>query len=201
MFALKPLPYDYSALEPAIGRETVEYHHDKHQRAYVEKLNALLADKEERLDSLDELLLHASGDIYNNAGQIWNHQFYWEGLAPAGGGAPNAALGDAITRGFQSLTEFKQQFEQAGAALFGSGWVWLVVDSAGELRLFCTTNADNPRRHGLEPLLTCDVWEHAYYLDYRHARPDYLGEFWNIVKWDEVAARHAAHCARVAAAK
>jgi len=190
MFKLAPLPYDYDALSPVISSETLEFHHDKHHRGYVEKLNELVEEKGIQVSSLDDLLLHASGEIYNNAGQIWNHEFYWKGMRPPGEPELDGELAETIDRCFGSMAQFKQQFEDAGAKLFGSGWVWLVTDTADTLQLFCGSNADNPHRHGTTPLLVCDVWEHAYYLDYRNVRDNYLHAYWDVVNWSEVANRY-----------
>ena len=190
MFKLTPLPYPYDALEPVLSEETLKYHHDKHHRAYVDKLNELITDKQIEVESLDDLLLHASGEIYNNVGQIWNHDFYWAGLC-AKAKKPAAHLSAAVAAQFGSMKDMQQQFNDAGLALFGAGWAWLVVDSSGKFSIFCGGNADNPRRHGLDPLLVCDVWEHAYYIDYRNDRKDYLSAYWDLVNWKVVAERYA----------
>lgn len=190
MFQLTPLPYAYTALAPTISAETVEYHYDKHHRGYIEKLNALLADEGIEANSLHDLVLHASGQLYNQAAQAWNHDFYWQGMGPAGGD-PDEVLVEGLERRFGALATFQRTFEEAALAHFGSGWAWLVCDARDELQIWCGHDADNPLRHGFVPLLVCDLWEHAYYLDYRHKRGDYLHGFWSVVDWLAVARRHA----------
>lgn len=184
---LPPLPYAIGALEPYISRETLEYHHGKHHRAYVTKLNALIEGGEFSDASLEEIVLHSRDAIFNNAAQAWNHDFYWCCLSPEGGNAPTGELGRVIDSTFHSFTEFKKQFSQTAENLFGSGWVWLVRNPDGTLAIASTHNADTPMKSGQTALLTCDVWEHAYYIDRRHWRPDYLKAFWHIVNWDFVA--------------
>ena len=182
---LPPLPYAKDALEPHISRETLEYHHGKHHRAYVTKLNALIEGGEFSDASLEEIVLHSTDDIFNNAAQAWNHGFYWRCLSPAGG-APAGELAQAIESAFSSFAEFKKQFSQLAEKTFGSGWAWLVRNQDGSLSIVSTRNADTPMRSGQTALLTCDVWEHAYYIDHRHSRPDYLKAFWRVVNWDFV---------------
>jgi len=184
---LPELPYAKDALEPYISRETLEYHHDKHHRAYVEKLNSLIPKSKFEDDSLEDIVLRSSGEIFNNAAQAWNHEFYWQCLAPPGGGDPPEALSGDIISAFGSFDEFKRQFSQVAENTFGSGWAWLTRNKAGSLQIVGTRNADNPMVNGQTPLLTCDVWEHAYYIDYRNARPDYLQAFWSVVNWDFVS--------------
>jgi Fe-Mn family superoxide dismutase len=183
---LPPLPYAMDALEPYISRETLEYHYGKHHKAYVDNLNNLIAGTEFESLSLEEILLKAQGPIFNNAAQVWNHTFYWNCMKPHGGGEPDGKLADAIRRDFGSFEAFKEAFSKAAVSLFGSGWAWL-VKSGDKLEIVQTSNAGNPMTSGQKPLLTCDVWEHAYYIDYRNARAKYVENFWNLVNWDFVA--------------
>ncbi len=184
---LPPLPYALDALAPTISRETLEYHHGKHHQAYVTNLNNLIKGTEFENLSLEEIILKSSGGIFNNAAQIWNHTFYWNCLSPNGGGEPSGALRDAIDAKFGSFEEFKKQFSQTSITTFGSGWGWLVKNADGSVELMSTSNAGTPMTSGKTALLTCDVWEHAYYIDYRNRRPDYVGAFWNLVNWDFVS--------------
>ncbi|BCX89618.1 superoxide dismutase, Fe-Mn family [Methylomarinovum tepidoasis] len=179
---LPPLPYPMDALEPYISKETLEYHYGKHHKAYVDNLNNLIQGTEFENMSLEEIILKASGPIFNNAAQVWNHTFYWNSLAPNAGGAPNGAIADAIDRDFGSFDAFKEAFSKAAVTLFGSGWAWLVL-SGDKLEIVQTQNAGNPMTDNKKPILTCDVWEHAYYIDYRNARPKYVENFWNLVNW------------------
>ena len=184
---LPELPYPRDALEPYISAETLEYHYGKHHASYVDKLNKLIPDTEFEAAPLDEIIKKAVDDIFNNAAQVWNHSFYWNCLSPDGGGEPASALGKAIQDNFVSFAVFKDSFSKAAVSNFGSGWTWLVQNTDGTLEIVNTSNAGNPMTAGKHPLLTCDVWEHAYYIDYRNARPDYLDAFWNLVNWDFVA--------------
>ncbi len=184
---LPPLPYAMDALAPTISRETLEFHHGKHHQAYVTNLNNLIKGTEFENLSLEEIILKSSGGIFNNAAQIWNHTFYWNCLSPNGGGEPSGALRDAIDAKFGSFEEFKKQFSQTSITTFGSGWGWLVKNADGSVELMSTSNAGTPMTSGKTALLTCDVWEHAYYIDYRNRRPDYVGAFWNLVNWDFVS--------------
>lgn len=186
-FTLPPLPYAKDALTPYISAETLEYHHGKHHQAYVNNLNKLVADTDFAKKSLEEIIMHASGPIFNNAAQVWNHTFYWHCLSPNGGGEPTGKVGDAIKKSFGSFEAFKEQFTQTAATTFGSGWAWLVQDSNSQLKIVSTSNAGTPMTENLTALLTCDVWEHAYYIDYRNARPDYIGAFWKLVNWEFVS--------------
>ena len=190
---LPPLPYEHSALEPHISAETVDFHHGKHQRAYVERLNALIAGTDFAECTLEEIVRKAQGEVFNNAAQAWNHAFYWQCLRPpagGGGGAPGGALAEAIDRAFGNFDGLRRQFDALALATFGSGWVWLVQRAGGGgLALATTANAATPLTGSDTPLLTCDVWEHAYYIDYRNVRAKYLEAFWNVVDWDFVAAR------------
>ncbi|MGW8247947.1 MAG: superoxide dismutase [Acidiferrobacterales bacterium] len=178
---LPPLPYALDALEPHISRETLEYHHGKHHAAYVAKLNDGIKGTEFENKSLEDIVRNAEGKLFNNAAQAWNHDFYWHCLSPKGGSAEGELL-DAIKQQFQSLENFEKEFTTEAANHFGSGWAWLVMDK-GKLAITTTHDADTPLRHGQVPLLTCDVWEHAYYIDYRNKRPDYLQAFWSVVNW------------------
>ncbi len=188
---LPALPYPMDALEPTISRETLEFHYGKHHQAYVTNLNNLIADSEFENASLEEIVMKASGGTFNNAAQVWNHTFYWNGLSPDGGGAPTGALADAISSTFGSFDAFKEKFAQSAVGNFGSGWTWLVKNSDGGLEIVNTSNAANPMTDGMTPLLTIDVWEHAYYIDYRNARPKYLSAVWDIVNWDFAGANFA----------
>jgi Fe-Mn family superoxide dismutase len=184
-FSLPPLPYDKNALAPHISAETLEYHHGKHHQAYVTKLNELIAGKPEASKSLEEVILSSEGPVFNNAAQVWNHTFYWSSMKPNGGGAPTGELADAIKRDFGSVEEFAKKFSDAGATQFGSGWAWLVLNKDKKLEVTKTPNADLPLKHGHKALLTMDVWEHAYYIDYRNARPKYIETFLkSLVNWD-----------------
>jgi Fe-Mn family superoxide dismutase len=184
-FSLPPLPYDKNALAPHISAETLEYHHGKHHQAYVTKLNELIAGKPEASKSLEEIILSSEGPVFNNAAQVWNHTFYWSSMKPNGGGAPTGELADAIKRDFGSVEEFAKKFSDAGATQFGSGWAWLVLNKDKKLEVTKTPNADLPLKHGHKALLTMDVWEHAYYIDYRNARPKYIETYLkSLVNWD-----------------
>jgi len=183
-FTLPPLPYEKTALAPHISAETLEYHHGKHHAAYVNKLNELLAGKPEADKSLEDIIASSEGPVFNNAAQIWNHTFYWHSMKPNGGGAPTGDLAAAITRDFGSFDKFKEEFTNAGVTQFGSGWAWLVLEG-GKLKVTKTPNADLPLKHGQKALLTMDVWEHAYYIDFRNARPKYIETFLtSLANWD-----------------
>jgi len=190
--ALPPLPYEKNALEPVISAETIDFHYGKHHQAYVTNLNNLIPGTEFENMSLEDIIMKSSGGVFNNAAQVWNHTFYWSCLSPNGGGAPTGPLADAINAKFGSLEEFKKQFNQSGATNFGSGWTWLVKNADGSLEIFNTSNAGTPMTSGKKALLTIDVWEHAYYIDYRNARPKYLETIWDKVNWEFVAANYAA---------
>ena len=189
-FTLPELPYSKDALAPHISAETLEYHHGKHHKAYVDNLNKLLDGKPEASKSLEEVIMSAEGGVFNNAAQIWNHTFYWHSMkAPnaRGGGVPTGDLAAAITRDFGSFDKFKEEFSTAGATQFGSGWAWLVLEG-GKLKVTKTPNADLPMKHGQKALLTMDVWEHAYYIDFRNARPKYIETFLtSLANWDFAA--------------
>jgi Fe-Mn family superoxide dismutase len=185
---LPALPYGEDALAPHISGETIEYHYGKHHKAYVDNLNRLIPGTEFEKSSLEEIILESSGGIFNNAAQIWNHTFYWNCLSPKGGGEPTGELVNALTKQFESFTQFKEKFTNAAVTLFGSGWAWLVKNSDGSLSVETTSNAETPLKEGKKALLTCDVWEHAYYIDYRNARAKYVEGFWDLVNWDFVTA-------------
>lgn len=189
---LPPLPYAMDALQPYISKETLEYHYSKHHQAYVNNLNNLVPSTEFADASLDDIIMKSSGGIFNNAAQVWNHTFYWNCLTPKTGGTPSGQLAEAIDKAFGSFEEFKKRFSQTAITTFGSGWAWLVKNEKGELEIISTSNADLPMKHGKKALLTCDVWEHAYYIDYRNMRPTYVEQFWHIVNWDFVAKNFSA---------
>ena len=184
------LPYQPDALEPVISRETIDYHYGKHEKAYIDNLNKLIKGTEYEDMDLEEIIRNSDGALYNNAAQAWNHIFYFFTFSPNGSREPTGDLRRAIDRDFGSFDKFKESFEQAGASLFGSGWVWLSRDDDGKLFISQGNNAQNPLKDGLVPLLTFDVWEHAYYIDYRNARAAYLKKLWDIVDWDIVADRY-----------
>ena len=186
---LPKLPYAADALEPHISAKTIEFHYGKHHQTYVTKLNGLIPGTAFENASLEEIVQKAEGGIFNNGAQVWNHTFYWEGFSQERGTVPEGKLLEMIIRDFGSFDQFKEKFAEASINLFGSGWAWLVVNAEGKLQIVQTGNAGNPLRDGLKPLLTCDVWEHAYYLDYQNRRPDYLASFWALVNWQKIGAR------------
>lgn len=186
-FELPALPYAKDALEPHISAETLDYHYSKHHNTYVVNLNNLLPGSGFEGKSLEEIVKTSSGGIFNNAAQVWNHTFYWNCLAPNGGGEPTGELAEAINKSFGSFEKFKEEFTKNAIGTFGSGWGWLVKKADGSLALASTSNAGCPLTTEDKPLLTCDVWEHAYYIDYRNSCPNYLEAFWNLVNWDFVA--------------
>lgn len=188
---LPQLPYAIDALAPHISQETLEYHYGKHHQTYVTNLNNLVKDGEFANSTLEEIIKKSSGGIFNNAAQVWNHSFYWNCLSPQGGGEPTGALKEAISTKFGSFEEFKKQFTATCVGTFGSGWGWLVKTPTGELELVSTSNAATPLTSANKALLTCDVWEHAYYIDYRNSRPNYMAAFWNLVNWDFVSKNFA----------
>lgn len=192
-FELPALPYAINALEPHISQETLEYHHGKHHNTYVVNLNNLVPGTEFEGKSLEEIIKTSTGGIFNNAAQIWNHTFYWHCLSPNGGGEPTGALADAITKAFGSFAEFKDAFTKSAIGNFGSSWTWLVKKSDGSLAIVNTSNAGCPLTEaGTTPLLTVDLWEHAYYIDFRNLRPKYMETFWTLVNWEFVAKNLAA---------
>lgn len=184
---LPELPYAMDALAPTISAETLEYHYGKHHQTYVTNLNKLIEGTEFADASLEKIIKESSGGLFNNAAQVWNHTFYWNCLSPNGGGEPGGALADAINSTFGSFAEFKEKFSTSAATNFGSGWTWLVKNSDGSIAIVNTSNAGCPLTDGQTPLLTVDVWEHAYYVDYRNARPKYLESIWGLINWDFVA--------------
>ncbi|HEK2943032.1 TPA: superoxide dismutase [Fe] [Proteus mirabilis] len=190
-FELPKLPYALDALEPHISKETLEYHYGKHHQTYVTNLNNLVKGTDLENKSLEELIKTTEGGIFNNAAQVWNHTFYWNCLSPNAGGAPTGKIAEAINKAFGSFEEFKKQFNDAAAKNFGSGWTWLVKKADGSLAIVNTSNAATPVSGEDKPLLTVDVWEHAYYIDYRNARVKYLEEFWALVNWSFVEANLA----------
>ncbi|MCL7939082.1 MULTISPECIES: superoxide dismutase [Halomonas] len=186
-FELPALPYEKNALEPHISAETLEYHYGKHHQTYVNKLNELTDGTDDANKSLEEIIKSSSGGLFNQAAQVWNHTFYWHCLSPNGGGEPSGALAEAINAKFGSFDKFKETFNAQAAGNFGSGWTWLIKTDDGGVDIVNTSNADTPIAHGQTPLLTIDVWEHAYYIDYRNARPKYLENVWSVLNWDFVA--------------
>ncbi len=184
---LPPLPYAKDSLAPTISAETIDYHYGKHHQTYVTNLNKLIEGTEFADASLEEIIGKAEGGLFNNAAQIWNHSFYWNCLSPNGGGEPSGALADAINSRFGSFAEFKEKFATSAATNFGAGWTWLVKNPDGSIAIVNTSNANCPLTMGQTPLLTMDVWEHAYYIDYRNARPKYIDSLWSIINWDFVS--------------
>lgn len=184
------LPYASDSLAPAISQETIDFHYGKHEKAYIDNLNKLIKGTEFDNEDLEEVIRRADGPLFNNASQAWNHIFYFFSFSPDGGGEPSGELADAIRRDFGSFEKFKEEFEKAGVSLFGSGWVWLSRDQDGHLFISQEPNAGNPLRKGLTPLLTFDVWEHAYYLDYQNRRKDALERLWDIIDWPIVEGRY-----------
>ena len=190
-FELPPLPYARDALAPHISAETLDFHHGKHHQTYVTNLNNLAKGTEFEAMALEDVVRKSQGGMFNNAAQIWNHTFYWNSLSPKGGGEPAGKLADAIRKSFGSFQEFKDKFSQAAIGTFGSGWAWLVQRPDGTLGIVSTSNAATPLTGADRPLLTCDVWEHAYYIDYRNARAKYVESFWNLVNWEFAASQMA----------
>lgn len=189
-FEIPKLPYAYDALEPVISKQTLEFHHDKHHAAYVNNLNNLIVGTEFENADIVDIILKAKGGIFNNAAQVWNHTFYFDQFGKDKAKQPKGQLLDAINASFGSFDEFKDKFSTAAKTLFGSGWAWLIKKTNGSLEIVQTSNAANPLTEGLIPILTCDVWEHAYYLDYQNKRPDYVSDFWNIIDWDIISGRY-----------
>jgi Fe-Mn family superoxide dismutase len=186
------LPFDENALEPYISKETMQYHHGKHHAGYVNNLNALIKDTVFAEMDLEEIIQNSDGGIFNNASQVYNHDFYFNGMSSKQS-TPSGLLSEWIERDFDSMEKFKERFLQTAATLFGSGWVWLSINKEGNLIIEARSNADNPTLYGHRPLLTCDVWEHAYYIDYRNARADYLDKWWGLINWDFVSENLANH--------
>jgi superoxide dismutase, Fe-Mn family len=190
IFELPKLPYETGALSPVISKQTVEFHYGKHHQAYVNNLNNLIKGTSFENATLEQIIKEAEGGIFNNGAQVWNHTFYFLSFAPEGIREPQGALAQAINKQFGSFSGFKEQFNKAAATLFGSGWAWLVKKNDGTLDIVQESNAGNPLRKGLTPILTCDVWEHAYYLDYQNKRPDYVSSFWDILDWKVISKRY-----------
>ncbi len=188
-FELPKLPYKTDALVPYLSEETLEFHYGKHHQAYVNNLNGLVPGTEYERSDLETIIKSAEGPVFNNAAQIWNHTFYFESFSGSGGKIPSGPLAKEIDKTFGSFESFKEQFAKSAVSLFGSGWAWLVKKDDGTLQIMQESNAGNPLRKGLKPVLTCDVWEHAYYIDYRNRRPDYIKSFWEIVDWEVVEKR------------
>ncbi len=188
---LPELPYALDALAPHISKETLEFHYGKHHQTYITNLNGLIKGTEFENMSVEDIVKKSSGGMFNNAAQVWNHTFYWMGLSPKGGGEPNGALAEAIHKKWGSFAKFKEEFSKIAIGTFGSGWGWLVKKADGSLDLASTSNAATPLTGADKPLLTCDVWEHAYYVDYRNLRPKYVEAFWNLVNWEFVAKNFA----------
>ncbi len=189
-FELPKLPYRLDALVPFISEETLEFHYGKHHQAYVNNLNGLVPGTEFENTTLETIIKKAEGGIFNNGAQVWNHTFYFESFSKSGRKEPSGNLASAINKTFGTFDSFKEQFGKAAGTLFGSGWAWLVKNPDGTLQIVQESNAGNPLRKGLFPLMTCDVWEHAYYIDYRNKRPEYIKNFWEILDWDIVSARY-----------
>ncbi|GLS26772.1 superoxide dismutase [Fe] [Marinibactrum halimedae] len=191
-FELPELPYALNALEPHISQETLEYHYGKHHKTYVDKLNGLVPGTEFEGKSLEEVVKSSSGGVFNNSAQIWNHTFYWNCLKPNGGGEPTGPVAEAINAAFGSFEKFKEEFTTSAINNFGSSWTWLVKEADGSVAIVNTSNAATPLTdEGITPILTVDLWEHAYYIDYRNVRPDYMKAFWALVNWDFVNANFA----------
>ena len=184
--SLPPLPYEMNALEPHISSETLEFHYGKHHQTYVNNLNGLVEGTDNASKSLEEIIMSSDGGLFNNAAQVWNHTFYWNCMGPNGGGNPTGSVADAINQAFGSFDNFKDQFSKSAATNFGSGWTWLVKNSSGAVEIQNTSNAGCPMTSGNKAVLTIDVWEHAYYVDKRNARPAYIESWWNLVNWDYV---------------
>ncbi|MEY3969162.1 MAG: sodB [Pseudomonadota bacterium] len=189
--ALPALPYAMDALAPHISKETLEFHYGKHHQTYVTNLNNLIKGTEFESSSLEDIVKRSSGGVFNNAAQVWNHTFYWHGLSPKGGGQPSGALANAINAKWGGFDAFKEAFTKSAIGNFGSGWTWLVKKPDGSLDIVNTSNAATPVTTADKPLLTCDVWEHAYYVDYRNKRPDYMNAFWALVNWEFASANFA----------
>lgn len=190
-FELPALPYAKDALAPHISAETLDYHHGKHHKTYVDKLNGLIPGTEFEGKSLEEIIKTSSGGVFNNAAQIWNHTFYWHCLSPNGGGAATGAVAEAINKAFGSFDKFKEEFTNSAINNFGSAWTWLVKKADGSVAIVNTSNAATPLTDAsVTPILTVDVWEHAYYIDYRNSRPNYLNAFWSLVNWEFVNANY-----------
>ncbi|MEA1887868.1 MAG: superoxide dismutase [Bacteroidota bacterium] len=187
---LPKLPFERDALKPHISEETIDYHYGKHHQKYVDTLNSLIPGTQFEDANLESIIKNADGAIFNNGAQVWNHTFYFESFSKDGRREPDGELAEAIKSSFGSFDKFKIKFGEEAASLFGSGWAWLIKNNNGSLSIIQKSNAENPLRDGLKPILTCDVWEHAYYIDYRNKRPDYIKSFWEIIDWDIIASRY-----------
>ena len=185
-FKQPELPYDLGALNPFVSEEQMSFHYGKHHAAYFTNLNGLVDGKPESDLALRKVVVESQGPVFNNSAQAWNHSFFWHCMAPGGGGAPQGEIKGLIEAQWGTFDKFKEEFSTAAAKLFGSGWAWLAADPSGKLEILPLSNADTPLRHGKEPVLTLDVWEHAYYIDYRNARPKFIEGFWDVVNWDFV---------------
>ncbi len=183
---LPELPYAKDALQPHISAETFDYHHGKHHKAYVDKLNELIKGTKHENMSLEEIIMSSQGVLFNQAAQVWNHTFFWNCMAPQAGGAPTGKAADLINKKWGSYEKFQEEFAAKALGNFGSGWTWLVQNDKGEVEIFNTSNADTPMAHNMKAVMTVDVWEHAYYIDYRNARANFVKAFWNLVNWDFV---------------
>jgi Fe-Mn family superoxide dismutase len=188
-FELPKLPYALDALQPYISKETLEFHYGKHHQAYINNLNNLIPGTKFENAGLEQIIREADGGIYNNGAQVWNHTFYFLSFSPQGTREPSGKLAQTINKQYGSFESFREQFSKAAASLFGSGWAWLAKKEDQTLEIIQESNAGNPLKNGLLPLITCDVWEHAYYLDYQNKRPDYIQAFWNVLDWDVISAR------------
>ena len=196
-FEQAPLPYPLGALDPFVTEEQMDFHYNKHHAAYVKKLNPLVEGTPQANIDLREMVIQApAGGVFNNAAQAWNHTFFWNCMSPSGGGQPTGELLAAIERESGGFEAFKKEFSDKAATLFGSGWAWLAADGQGKLEIMPLSNADTPLRHGQEPILTLDVWEHAYYIDYRNERPRFIEGFWDVINWDFAARCYAERRAR-----
>lgn len=187
IYQLPELAYSKNAFSPILSEESFDYHYGKHHQAYITNLNNLIAGTENEDKALEEIIKNSQAGLFNNAAQTWNHSFFWNCISPNGGGLPKAELLDEINKNFGSFDSFKEQFSKAAATLFGSGWAWLVKNPDGKLEILALSNAGTPLTLGKKPILTLDVWEHAYYIDYRNARPKFIDKFWEIVNWDNAA--------------
>lgn len=192
MITLPELAYEFNALEPNISSKTVEFHYTKHHQGYVNKLNSLIENTQYKDKNLEEIIKTSEGAIFNNAAQIWNHSFYWENFAKNPQNMPKGKLAEAINSKWGNFDKFKEDFNNFSLGLFGSGWSWLVIDKSGDLKIIGTSNAGTPLTNNEKPVLTCDVWEHAYYLDYQNLRATYLNNFWNLVDWKKIEERYGA---------
>lgn len=187
-FTQPELPFKLDAFKPFLSEEQMNFHYNKHHAAYFKNLNGLVEGKPEATMTLEDLIQKASGPMFNNAAQAWNHTFFWNCMSPSGGGKPSGKLAAAIDRDFGNLDAFRQAFSDAAVKLFGSGWAWLALDPSGKLEVMPGSNADNPLKHGKKPILTVDVWEHAYYVDYRNDRARFVAGFWDVIHWKEATA-------------